>query len=132
MTQARLLRTAPFLLVADVVKAAEYYRDKLGFSTKLYHEPPDFCIASRDGQSVRLVKASHPERIVPNWKLMNSVSNVMFTVEQIDVLYAEFQMRGAHIDYTLYDTPWGTKEFGVQDVDEYDISFEQLPAQIDP
>jgi hypothetical protein len=30
---------------------------------------------------------------------------------------------GAPIDYTIYDTPWGFREFGVQDPDGHDIAF---------
>jgi len=47
-------------------------------------------------------------------------------VDDVDALYAELQASGAIIDYTLYVTPWGTKEFGVQDLDGHDIAFGQI------
>jgi catechol 2,3-dioxygenase-like lactoylglutathione lyase family enzyme len=41
--------SAPVLLVADVVKAADYYRDKLGFTyDRFWGEPPNFVILNRD------------------------------------------------------------------------------------
>lgn len=49
-----------------------------------------------------------------------------FWVDDIDALYAEYQASGATIDFTLYATPWGTREFGVQDIDGYDIAFGQV------
>ena len=33
---ARVTGIAPYFLVADVVKAAEYYRDRLGFAIRGY------------------------------------------------------------------------------------------------
>lgn len=123
MAKAKLIASAPVLLVADVVKAAAYYRDQLGFAVKLYHQPPTFSIVSRDACTVMLAQASDPTRIVPNWKIHSSTNNVYFWVDNVDALYAEYQASGAIIDYTLYDTPWGTREFGIQDIDGYDVTF---------
>ena len=47
---ARILSGAPVLLVRDVVAAATYFRDQLGFSfDRFWGEPPDFCMVARDG-----------------------------------------------------------------------------------
>jgi hypothetical protein len=46
-------------------------------------------------------------------------------VNDADALYKEFHERGAIIDSTIYNTPWGTREFGVQDLDDHDIAFSQ-------
>jgi hypothetical protein len=50
---ARVTGVAPFFLVADVVRAAEYYRDKLGFRSVGYffEEPPVFAMVGRDARS---------------------------------------------------------------------------------
>jgi hypothetical protein len=48
---------APYFLVADVIKAAEYYRDKLGFTIRGYffEDPPVFGMVGRgDGQIIML------------------------------------------------------------------------------
>jgi uncharacterized glyoxalase superfamily protein PhnB len=122
--------SAPILLVKDVVKAAAHYRDQLGFAdVRLYYDPPNFAMVSRDGFTIMLAQAAHPERILPNWKIHGSTSQIYFWVDDIDTLYAEYQSSGATIDFTLYDTPWGTREFGVQDIDGYDISFGQVISQ---
>ncbi|RYG39728.1 hypothetical protein EON79_23840 [bacterium] len=58
---------------------------------------------------------------------MASATNQMYLwTEDAAALYEELQGRGAPIDFTLYDTPWGTREFGVQDLDENDIAFGQV------
>jgi uncharacterized glyoxalase superfamily protein PhnB len=127
VSKAKITASAPVLLVANVVKAAAYYRDQLGFTeVKLYHEPPDFAMVSRDQHIIMLAQAAHPVRILPNWKIHPSSNNVYIWVDDVDALYAEYQASGANIDFTLYDTPWGTREFGVQDVDGYDIAFGQV------
>jgi uncharacterized glyoxalase superfamily protein PhnB len=127
VSKAKITASAPVLLVANVVKAAAYYRDQLGFTeVKLYHEPPDFAMVSRDQHTIMLAQAAHAVRILPNWKIHPSTNNVYFWVDAVDALYTEYQASGATIDFTLYDTPWGTREFGVQDIDGYDIAFGQI------
>lgn len=126
MPKAHITSVAPVLIVADVVKAAHHYRDQLGFDDiELYGEPSNFAIIARDGCKMMLAEADNPASILPNWKIQDKTSNVYFWVIDIDALYAEYQANGATIDYTLYTTPWGIREFGVQDIDGYDISFGQ-------
>jgi predicted lactoylglutathione lyase len=44
-----ILGVAPYLLVEDVKKAAEWYRDNLGFDfVQLWGEPPSFVMVKRD------------------------------------------------------------------------------------
>ena len=40
-------------------------------------------------------------------------------------LYAELKGRGALIDYDLCAQPYGCSDFGIQDLDGYDIAFGQ-------
>ncbi len=121
----KITGVAPVLLVRDVVRSAEYFKDKLGFDYELYGEPPHFCIAQRDGIRIMLAKADAREKLIPHWKIVEKMWNAYFWVDDADALYEEFQKSGAIIDYTIYDTPWGTREFGIQDLDEHDIGFGQ-------
>jgi len=122
----KLVASAAILLVKDVVHSANWYRDKLGFIINgLYHHPPQFAIISRDGQFIMLQKTP-AELIRPNWKIVDETNNIYFWVEDIDTLYQQFIENGATIDYTLYATPWGTREFGINDPDEYDITFGEI------
>jgi catechol 2,3-dioxygenase-like lactoylglutathione lyase family enzyme len=117
------------LLVADVDRSADYYRDRLGFSCELHGDPPDFLVAARDDATVLMARCDDTERIVPNWRIVANVWNVYLRVDDVEAIYAEFIERGASIDYTLYDAPSGFREFGVQDPDGYDIGIGQ---PIDP
>ncbi len=123
---AKIIGSAPVLLVRDVVAAAEYYRDKLGFQfSRYWGEPACFCMPQRDGHIVMLSEAPKEATLTPHWKVVDKMWNAYFWVDDIDALYEEFKQRGAKIDYELCDQPYGVREFGVQDLDDHDIAFGQ-------
>ncbi len=127
MSEAKITGSAPILLVKDIIQSAAYFRDKLGFTDQqLYNNPTSFAIIRRDGFAVMLAQAAASKTLVPHWKIVEKMWNIYFWVENVDALYAEFQASGAIIDYTLYNTPWGVREFGVQDLDDHDIAFGQI------
>jgi len=124
--KAKLKSSAAILLVKDVEDSASWYKDKLGFEIqKLYGEPPTFGIISRDGNNLMFCK-SPPENIIPNWKNVQATSNVYFWVDDVEALYEEYKTSGAKIDWDLCIQPYGVKEFGINDPDEYDIAFGQV------
>lgn len=127
MTRSKIISSAPVLLVADVVGSANWYRDKLGFNfDQLYGEPPDFCILERDNFKIMLSQVKDKSEIKPNWKIVEKMWNIYFWVDDVEAIYDEFQKSGASIDYTLYLTPYGVKEFGINDPDGYDVAFGQV------
>lgn len=124
--QTHLTSSAPVLLVRDVVKAANYYRDAVGFSyERFWGDPPSFVILQRDGMFLMLNQAPKDHVVVPNWKVSENIWNVYFWVSNADALLAELKGRGALIDYDVHDKPYGIREFGIQDLDGYDIAFGQ-------
>ena len=130
MPTAKITASAPILLVKDIFEAAAYFRDKLGFGDQqLYNTPPSFAIIRRDGFTIMLSQVSADITIVPHWKIVDKMWDVYFWVDDVEALYAEFNQSGAIIDYTLYTTPWGVREFGVQDLDDHDIAFGQVIRQ---
>jgi catechol 2,3-dioxygenase-like lactoylglutathione lyase family enzyme len=128
---AKLTGTSAVLLVADIDRSAAYYRDRLGFTCELHGEPPDFLVAKRDDAIVLMALCEDPDRIVPNWRIVDNVWNLYIRVDDVEAIYAEFQRRGAPIDYSLYDAPSGFREFGVQDPDGHDIAVGQ-PIEHEP
>ncbi|MDH3253993.1 MAG: VOC family protein [Acidobacteriota bacterium] len=123
---ASIIGSAPILLVRDVVAAANYYRDQVGFTyDELWGEPPSFCILRRDRCHLMLSRVGDPAFIVPHYKVVDKMWNIYFWVDDVDSFYREVQARGAKIDYDLEDKPYGCREFGIQDLDGYDIAFGQ-------
>jgi len=122
----QLFGIAPYFLVRDVVKAAEYYRDALGFRfERFWGEPPCFCMPNGDGCIIMLSQVGDASIIRPNSKARNDESwDAYVWVKDADALYAEVKPRGAIITYepTLQDE-YGNREFGVRDLDGYILAF---------
>jgi catechol 2,3-dioxygenase-like lactoylglutathione lyase family enzyme len=122
----KIISSSPVLLVKDVVKSAEWYKDKCGFQiNNCYGEPVSFAIINRDGYYLMFAKCE-AEKIVPNWKLVDKTPNAYFWVDDVEAIYKEFISNGSTIDYELCIQPYGVKEFGINDPDGYDVSFGEI------
>ena len=122
----RLFGIAPCFLVRDVVAAAEYYRDALGFTIRRYFgDPPAFCMPERDGVIVMLSRAEDASLVRPNAKARGDDSwDAYVWVEDADALFAEVSRRGARIAYPVcLQEEYGNREFAVTDLDGYRIAF---------
>ena len=121
---AKVTAVAPVLLVRDVVASAEYFRDCVGFEFELHNEPADFAICWRD--QARLMLAQCDEPTPPHWKVVDKTWNVYFWEDNADEIYEELIAKGAKIDYSIHNKPYGVREFGIQDLDDHDIAFGQV------
>jgi uncharacterized glyoxalase superfamily protein PhnB len=123
-TQTRqLYGVAPTFFVADVVKAAAYYEEKLGFkSAVIWGKPPAFAIPSRDDLRVMLSQQD-VARIHPNGAHPENM-DAYFWVRDADVLCAEFAAKGADVVFApLDETAYGMREFAVRDIDGHVLIF---------
>jgi uncharacterized glyoxalase superfamily protein PhnB len=116
---------APYFLVRDVRRAADYYRDKLGFQIGPYfREPPVFVIIQRAGMAIQLGRME-AQRGGSNRDWRDEAYDAYLWVPDADALYAEFRASGT----TLLDAPtlkpYGMKEFDVRDADGYVLRFGQ-------
>jgi uncharacterized glyoxalase superfamily protein PhnB len=123
---ARLTAIAPYFLVGDVVRAAEYYRDRLGFAIRGYffEEPPVFAIVARDDQIVMLSLMTGA-RGGSNRNHKDEALDAYIWVDDADALYAEFQRSGADLLGPPQLRTYGMKELEVRDLDGYVICFGQ-------
>jgi hypothetical protein len=126
MAKGKIIGHAPILLVRDVIRSAEYWRGKVGFSfPRFWGEPPAFCMPQRDGHIIMLSQAPADHVIVPHWRIVDKMWNAHFWVDDVEAMHAELVERGAAIDYSLCVQPYDVKEFGIQDLDGHDIAFGQ-------
>lgn len=124
---AKLTGSAPILLVKDVVAAANYWRDQVGFSyERFWGDPPGFCILNRDGRHLMLSQVEDAAGIRPHWQIVHQMWNIYFWVDDAKALHEELVQRGAKIDYELELKFYGCLEFGIQDLDGHDIAFGQI------
>ena len=132
MAATKIIGSAPILLVKDVVASANYYRDKVGFAyDRFWGDPPGFCILHRDGFHLMLREVADERFIVPHYKAAEGMWNVYFWVNNVESLYTDLVRLGAKIDYELCDQPYGCREFGIKDMDGYDIAFGQDMGEVD-
>jgi uncharacterized glyoxalase superfamily protein PhnB len=126
-TRTQLQWIAPQFRVPDVVAAAEWYRDRLGFSIGEYfhpegHDAPAFVIVWRDGIEVQLGRSgdggAHPVR---GHSRIGFDAYVMCA--GVRELYEELVARGAEIDEGPAVTNYGLTEFAVRDCFGYTIAF---------
>jgi uncharacterized glyoxalase superfamily protein PhnB len=123
---SKLKGVAPYFLVADVVKAAEHYRDRFGFAIRGYffEDPPVFAMVGRDEQIVML-SLIEGGRGGSNRDHKNIAVDAYFWVDDIDALHAEFQRAGADIVMPPTLRIYGMKELEVRDLDGYVLCFGQ-------
>lgn len=122
----KMLVSCPFLLVADVRRAAEYYRDRLGFRIIAYffEEPPVFAMVDRDRAEIHLALATRG-RGGPNRRWRDDALDAYIRVEDVDGLYDELKGRQADIVAPPILRSYGMKELEVRDADGYVICFGQ-------
>lgn len=126
MSTAVFLEAAPFLLVDDVVKAGEYYRDVLGFELGRYFgEPPGFVIMRRNTARVMLRQSPTRPALLSNTAKLPHALDLYIWVSDVMALAGELRGRGARIvsEPELED---GRREMLVRDLDGYLICFGEV------
>jgi catechol 2,3-dioxygenase-like lactoylglutathione lyase family enzyme len=121
----RLTSLAPQLLVDNLARSITYY-EKLGFA---FGEPWEgfYAIGQLDGLELHLKEApkNEDER---RHRREDEHLDVAAGVEGIEAFYAQCTENGATIIKPLMATPWGTKDFYVEDPDGHILCFGGRPA----
>lgn len=114
-----LCAAAPVLVVQDVVRAVDHYRDALGFRVEfVYGEPTFYAGVERDDVVIHLQAAKQTKR-TPGHGAIN------IFVTDVDALYAELKGRGAKVQNEPKDYDYGMRDFDVLDLDGNQLSFGQ-------
>jgi catechol 2,3-dioxygenase-like lactoylglutathione lyase family enzyme len=117
---------ATVLLVEDVRRATDYYRDMLGFEVELYANLPDhYGYARRGGCHIHFARfdGAHPRP--------NSVAappdmfDAYVYVDDVEGLHAELVGRRAEVVHGPVDQGYGLREFRIRDPDGYILAFGQ-------
>lgn len=96
----------------DVAGTIAFYEEQLGFRT-IYTEgdPVSLAIVKRDAAEIFLYQ--NDDKHLAAW------TSFRVQVENIELLYAEFQSKGGamlHPNGELRTQPWGAKEFAILDI----------------
>lgn len=114
MTKPWLTSLAPQFLVDDLARSITYYQ-KLGFT---FGEPCDgfYAIGQLDGLELHLKEAPKNDDYRP-FRRANEHLDAAAGVDGIEASYAQCTANGVTIIKPLAATPWGTKDFHIEDPD---------------
>jgi len=119
-SKATIVGAEPQLFVTDIQRSCEFFREKLGYSLVFsYGKPPYYAQVRRGAARLNLRCVERPviEAIVRDREELLSASMTVATVEEIKLLFLEFQSAGVAFQQTLKKQPWGAKSFVVKDPD---------------
>jgi len=96
--QAHLKSIAPQFIVPDVIAAAEYYRDIVGFRILGYFgQPPVFSIVGRDNVEIQFGKVNANVSPTQNSMQRKDGLDAYVWVSDVDSLFAQLKKRGANV-----------------------------------
>jgi len=116
----KLESVQPVLMSRDVEGSIAFYR-LLGFEVTFRDDPETTKYAGvrRDGIELHLQWHDASE-----WEFPNDRPTYRFVVRDVDALFEEFKVSAAlSVNSAVRDTPWGTREFHVQDPDRNGLQF---------
>jgi uncharacterized glyoxalase superfamily protein PhnB len=114
---------APQFVVPDVKKAAEYYRDVLGFEIlDFFQDPPVFAMVRRGGVEIHFGRADEPEPFTNSTVRRDGLDAYIF-VDDCDAVYRDLKHRGAVITQPPIDRPYGCREIVVLDCFGFRLAF---------
>jgi catechol 2,3-dioxygenase-like lactoylglutathione lyase family enzyme len=123
--RARLTAFAPQFLVDDLERSIAYYQ-KIGFK---FGDPWDgfYAIGHLDGLELHLKEAPKNEA-ERGQRRANEHLDAAAGVDGIEAFYEQCVANGATIIKPLTTTPWGTKDFYIEDPDGNITCFGGRPA----
>jgi uncharacterized glyoxalase superfamily protein PhnB len=108
MTKPSFIRAIPVLPSTDVAASVAFFRDKLGFETWAWDDPPSYAGVHIGPIEIHISSTDDPQ--VCKW------ASCRVDVTGVDALYERARKAGAvHPNSTLSEAPWGFREFAVLD-----------------
>jgi uncharacterized glyoxalase superfamily protein PhnB len=128
-----LKKLTPNMMVEDVRKTIEFYRDVLGFETLTTVEGDSeiaFAIVRRDSVEVMFQSRKSLSENVPALTGSAIGASQTFYIEVTDIQQLYDQLRSkVEIVVDMHDTFYGTREFYFRDVNGYILSFSETIQQ---
>lgn len=116
-----LYQIHPVLPVKNVVEALSFYVNKLGFYIAFADDgqDPKYAGVRRDDIEIHLQWHDETE-----WETTIDRPMLRIVTENIEALFEEFKSKNVyHVNTSLRETPWGTKEFAFYDLYKNGLTF---------
>lgn len=121
---------SPTLAVKDMKETIDYYTKSLGFKLGMCFPDasnPEYADLSKDGMTLMLIPARNMG-IGSGEKLGVGVNLYMQIDGDIDQYYQEIKGRGVKIAADIKDEPYGIRDFTVEDINGYSLTFNQVSS----
>jgi len=120
----KLTAICPQFIVPDVVAAAEYYRDVLGFKILGYFlDPPVFAMVARDAAEIHFCKPDAAAPVSPNVTRRKIATDAYIWVTDLDALHTELKQHGARIIDGPVVRIYNCYELVVEDLNGFRLCF---------
>jgi uncharacterized glyoxalase superfamily protein PhnB len=120
------------LAVRNMKKTIQFYRDSLGFKMGMAFldaDNPEYADLSKDGMVLMLIPAKNVG-IGAKEKLGIGVNLYMQIDGDIDEYYSELKSRGVKVVADIKDEPYGIRDFTVEDINGYKLTFNQVSQAV--
>ena len=107
----------PILGTRDMQREIDFYTRQLGFKLAFRDDadPPNYVGFRRDAVALHMQFQFEHE--------MGTI-RLRFLVDDPDALFKEYEQRGVECTSdSIHDTPWGTREFALYDLDRNALTF---------
>ena len=119
---------SPTLAVRNMNKTIEFYQNSLGFEMGMAFPDannPQYADLSKDDMILMFIPAENTG-IGSEEKLGTGVNLYMQIDGDIDEYYEELKKKGIKITVDIKDEPFGIRDFTIEDVDGYQLTFNQV------
>ena len=119
---------SPTLAVRNMKETIEFYKNSLGFKLGMCFpdaDNPEYADLSKDGMALMFIPAQNLG-IGDKEKLGVGVNLYMQIDGDIDEYYHELKKKGVKIAVDIKDEPYGIRDFTVEDINGYNLTFNQV------
>jgi uncharacterized glyoxalase superfamily protein PhnB len=123
---------SPTLAVRDMKQTIEFYKNSLGFKVGMAFpdaDNPEYADLSKDGMVVMFIPTGNVG-IGAKEKLGVGVNLYMQINGDIDEYYSELKNKGVKIIVDIKDQPYGIRDFTVEDINGYKLTFNQVSRAV--
>ena len=117
MKNAAFHRQIPVLPVADLKATIKYYKTKLGFSEEWFWEDTD----AGCGRNELFMLFNLNPTLLDAMLAASAPLEIIWIVEQVDDIYAEYTQKDLTLLSELENKPWGMREITIKDINGYAI-----------
>ena len=119
---------SPTLAVRNMKETIAFYRDVLGFKTGMMFpdaKNPEYADLSKDDMVLMIIPAANCG-IGAGEKLGTGVNFYLNIDGDIDEYHRKVKSKGARIITDIKDEPYGIRDFTIEDVNGYQLTFNQI------